>query len=134
MSFNPGTSPLVKGFGRRPLAGRSCAMWGRRSKASQGGNRGQEGALFWLGAIYGDLRSAYGSGVSARWREARSVAGGGDDGERVRLQGCARLAQARRSEEGWRPCAGVASLLRRGGEGKWRCEGGSAAMVMRCRS
>ena len=30
-------------FGRRPLAGRSCVVRGRRSKASQGGNRGQEG-------------------------------------------------------------------------------------------
>jgi hypothetical protein len=38
--------PSYEGFGRRPLAGRWCAMWGRRSKASQGGNRGQERALF----------------------------------------------------------------------------------------
>jgi hypothetical protein len=37
------TSGLVKGFGRRPLTRRSCAMRGRRSKAPQGGNRGEEG-------------------------------------------------------------------------------------------
>jgi hypothetical protein len=33
----------VKGFGRRPVEGRLCGFWGRRSKASQGGNRGEEG-------------------------------------------------------------------------------------------
>ena len=36
-------SGLVTGFGRRPRAGRLCGFWGRRSKASQGGNRGEEG-------------------------------------------------------------------------------------------
>ena len=38
-----GRSPSVKGFGRRPRGGRLCGFWGRRSKASQGGNRGEEG-------------------------------------------------------------------------------------------
>ena len=36
-------SAPLKGFGRRPLAGRSGWARGRRSKASQGGNRGEEG-------------------------------------------------------------------------------------------
>ena len=44
--FGSGTTASVKGFGRRPLVGRSCELWGRRSKASQGGNRGDVGALF----------------------------------------------------------------------------------------
>ncbi len=39
-------SASVKGFGRRPLAGRPCVVRGRRPKASQGGNRGQEGGPF----------------------------------------------------------------------------------------
>src|SRR5271166_6948659 len=52
---------MVMGFGRRPLGGRSCVVRGRRSKASQGGNRGQEGAPVWSGATYGDFRIADGS-------------------------------------------------------------------------
>jgi hypothetical protein len=52
-----------------------------------------------VGATYGGLRIACGSGVSARWRVARSLAGGTDDGERVRSRGYAGLAQARRSKE-----------------------------------
>jgi hypothetical protein len=60
-------------------------------------------ALFWLGATYGDLRIACGSGVWAQWRVARSLAGGTDDGERIRLRGCACLAQTWRSKEHWRP-------------------------------
>ena len=35
----------VKGFGRRPLAGRSCGLWGRRSKACyENSRRGAEGS------------------------------------------------------------------------------------------
>ena len=47
---------LAKGFGRRPLAGRSCGLWGRCTKASQGGNRGEVGG--WLGgrALWGFWR------------------------------------------------------------------------------
>jgi hypothetical protein len=56
-------------------------------------------ALFWLGATYGGLRIACGSGVSARWRMVRSLAGGTDDGERIRSRGYAGLAQARRAKK-----------------------------------
>ena len=93
------TSQLVKGFGRRPLAGRSCVVRGRRSKASQGGNRGQEGAPVWSGATYGDFRIADGSRVSPRGPVARNLGGGNDDDERVWSRGCAALARARRSGE-----------------------------------
>ena len=58
----------------------------------------RKGAV-WLGATYGGLRIACGSGVSARWRVARRLAGGTDDGERVRSRGYAGLAQARRAKE-----------------------------------
>jgi hypothetical protein len=89
-----------------------------------------------LGATYGDLRIACGSGLSARWRVARSLAGGTDDGERVRSRGYAGLAQARRSKEHWRPREDIGFLLRGvgGDEGKRRCEAGRMATVMRCRS
>ncbi len=50
----PWTPQLAKGFGRRPLGGRSGGLWGRRTKASQGGNRGEVGAG-WAGAPYGDF-------------------------------------------------------------------------------
>jgi hypothetical protein len=71
-----------------------------------------EGALFWLGATYGDLRIACGSGVWARWRMVDSLARGTDDGECVRLRGCADLAQAWRSMEHWRLREDISFLLR----------------------
>ena len=125
-----------EGFGRRPLAGGWCGHRGRRSKASQGGNRGQEGALFWLGAAYGDLRIACGSGVWTRWRVARSRAGGTDEGEGVRSREYAGLAQARRSKEHRRPREDIGFLLWGAGEGEGKrgFEAGSAAMIMRCQS
>src|SRR5271165_4312117 len=92
-----GQTALVNCFGRRPLGGRSCAVWGRRSKASQGGNRGQEGARLGSGASYGDLRIADRSGVSARGPVARNLGGGNDDDDRVRSRGCGALALALRS-------------------------------------
>ncbi len=106
---------MVKGFGRRPLAGRSCVVRGRRSKASQGGNRGEEGTPVWSGATYGDFRIADGSRVSPRGPVARNLGGGNDDDERVRSRGCAGLAWARRSGEDWRPREDVGFLLRRAG-------------------
>jgi hypothetical protein len=132
----PGMAASVKVSDAGPLQEGSCGRRGRRSKASQGGNRGQEGALFWLGATYGDLRIACGLGVWARWRVAGSLAGGTGDGERVRSRGCAGLAQARRSKEHWRPREDIGFLLRGagGGESDRRCEAGSAAMIMRCQS
>ena len=91
--------PSYEGFGRRPLAGRSCVVRGRRSKASQGGNRGQEGAPVWSAVTYGDFRIADGWPVSLRVPVARNLGGGTDDDERVRSRGCAALARARRSGE-----------------------------------
>jgi len=35
--------PSYEGFGRRPMRERGCRQEGRRTKASQGGNRGEEG-------------------------------------------------------------------------------------------
>src|SRR5271166_2517693 len=127
----------VKGFGRRPLAGQWCVVRGRRSKASQGGNRGQEGAPVWSGATYGDFRIADGSGVWPRGPVARNLGGGNDDDDRVRSRGCGRLVQAWHSAEDWRRREDIAFLLRRavGDEGKRRCEaGGAATIIMRCRS
>ena len=62
---------------------------------------------------------------------------GGNEGDELICGGfCERRTQARRSERDWRCCAGSGFLLRRAarGEGKRRCEAGSAATVMRCRS
>src|SRR5271166_4590797 len=132
--WREGRSASVKGFGRRPLSGRSRVARGRRSKASQGGNRGEEGAPVWLGATYGDFRIADGSRVSPRGPVARNLGGGNDDDERVRSRGCAALARARRSgglttSRGRRPPAGSSSFclaqtvrlrtphLRRSGDG-----------------
>ena len=88
-------------------------------------------ALFWLSATYGGLRIACGSGVSAQWRVARSLAGRTDDGGRVRSRGYAGLAQARRSKEHWRLREDIGFLLRGvgGDEGKRHCEAGRMATV-----
>src|SRR5271165_705477 len=125
---------LIRGFRTPARCGRSCVVRGRRSKASQGGNRGQEGAPVWSGATYGDFRISDGSRVSRREPVARNLGGGNDDDERVRSRGCAALARARRSgglttSRGRRPPAGSSSFclaqtvrlrtphLRRSGDG-----------------
>ena len=54
--------------------GRVVRDRGRRSKASQEGNRGQKRALFRSGGIYGDLRIADGAFLSRRWRVATVLA------------------------------------------------------------
>jgi hypothetical protein len=59
-----GRRTMVKGFGRRPFCGRWYRRWGRRSKASQGGNRGEVGGPFGE-RDYGDLR------IADRWRAGR---------------------------------------------------------------
>src|SRR5208282_3505357 len=69
----------VKGFGRRPFAGRSGGVRGRRSKASQGGNRGEEGR--WL--VRRDLWGFEGRGRSA---DGCSGAGGTDCCRRERTR------------------------------------------------
>ena len=53
----------MKGFGRRPLTGRSCGLWGRRPKASQGEVGG------WLGGR--DLWEFLGSRTKRWWDWAR---------------------------------------------------------------
>jgi hypothetical protein len=90
--------------------------------------------VFWLGATYGGLRIVWRVGRVGGRRVARSLAGGTDEGERVRSRGYAGLAQARWSKEHWRPCGDIGFLPRGGDENKRRCEAGRMAMVMRCRS
>jgi hypothetical protein len=48
-----GLSAMVKGFRRRPFAGTEVRVGGRRWKASQGGNRGEEGGWFGGGGLWG---------------------------------------------------------------------------------
>jgi hypothetical protein len=72
-----------EGFRTPAPSERWCAMRGRRSKASQGGNRGEEGRCL-VGAIYGDLRIADGARTSARRPAAWSLVGGRNEDEPVR--------------------------------------------------
>src|SRR5271170_3627053 len=88
-------SVLVKGFGRRPFAGRSGEVRGRRSKASQGGNRGEEGR--WL--IGRDLWEFEGRGRSA---DGGSEAGGTDCCRRERRR---RALSRARMRAGCKHCA-----------------------------
>ena len=96
---------------------------------------GRKGAV-WSGAAYGDLKVAAGALMGVPRPAGRIVAGGTDDSGGVWSGVCAGLAQARRSEEDWRPREDIGFLLRRAEEGeeKRRCEAGSAVMIMRCRS
>jgi hypothetical protein len=57
-------SPLMMGFGRRPQHEQTVQRRGRRSKASQGGNRGQERLRLQRGIRYGNLKAAVRSGRS----------------------------------------------------------------------
>ena len=130
----PWTPQLVKGFGRRPFATVQLDR-GRRSKASQGGNRGEVGGPFGERA-YGDLRIA--DGWRARWRRPAALGvfvGSGGVG-RFRWRRYAGARRWPRSQEDWRPRAGVALVFRRaaGGGGDRRCAAGCGAMVMSCRS
>ena len=118
-----------EGFGRRPLAGRSCGVRGRRSKASQGGNRGEEGGCL-AGATYGDLRIAEERGRVARGPVARGVRRReATDGERVRSRGCAgwRGRGAWRGLATWRGRRASCSGARLEAKSERRCEAGSAA-------
>ena len=65
-------SRKVKGFGRRPLAGWSCVVRGRRPKASQGGNRGQEGRCAAGRDLWGFEDRGGSAGVGAEASSARS--------------------------------------------------------------
>ena len=76
---------LVKGFGGRPFTGRSGEVRGRRSKASQGGNRGEEG----------------------RWLIGRDLWGFEDRGRLACVAAEAGGAQCCRRERGRRGCSVV---------------------------
>jgi hypothetical protein len=127
-------SASVKGFGRRLLR-RLGVRRGRRSKASQGGNRGEVGGPFGERA-YGDLRIADG------WRARRlrsatlGIFSGSADGWGFRWRRCAGGRRWPRSQEDLRPRPGVALVFRRaaGGGGDRRCAAGCGATVMSCRS
>ena len=109
-------SALVKGFGRRPLR-RLGVRRGRRSKASQGGNRGEDGGPFGERA-YGDLRMADGWRARRRQSATSSVFSaeapmvGGFDGDDARERGVglgrgrglatSRRRRARVPARGWR--------------------------------
>ena len=129
-----GTSQRVKGFGRRPLR-RLGVRRGRRSKASQGGNRGEVGGPFGERA-YGDLRIADDWRARRRQSATLGVLSGSADGWGFRWRRCAGARRWPRSQEDWRPRAGVALVFRRaaGGEGDRRCAAGCGATVMSCRS
>jgi hypothetical protein len=125
---------LVKGFGRRPLR-RLGVRWGRRSKASQGGNRGEVGGPFGERA-YGDLRIADGWRARRRQSPTLGVFSGSVDGRGFRWRRCAGARRWPRSQKDLRPRAGVALVFRRaaGGGGDRRCAAGCGATVMSCRS
>ena len=85
----------VKGFGCRPLRWLGV-RWGRRSKASQGGNRGEVGGPFGERA-YGDLRIAGERGVGNRRRSVFSAEApmvGGFDGDDARERRIAEVGRA----------------------------------------
>ena len=77
------TPASVKGFGRRPLR-RLGVRRGRRSKASQGGNRGEVGGPFGERA-YGDLRIADGWRARRRQSATLGVFSGSADGWRFSM-------------------------------------------------
>ena len=127
--------PSYEGFGRRPLRRRSCGFGGRRSKARQGGNRGQDGGRLASGS-YGDLRIADGWRARCRQLAALSVLSGSGDGGCFRWRRCAAARRSHRSEGDWRPRGDIGLVFRRaaGGGGDGGCEAGWVTMVMRCRS
>ena len=128
----PRKSALVKGFGRRPLR-RLGVRRGRRSKASQGGNRGEVETV-WRARLWG---------FADRGRLASEASAIGDARcfqQKRRWSGFS-MATMRGSEAlasvagGLRPRAGVALVFRAaGGGGDRRCAAGCGATVMSCRS
>jgi len=126
----------VKGFGRRPLRGRSLRVLGpafespprRKPRVGRGAD--------WSGATYGDLKVADEALVRLRGLATGIVRGGNEDDELFCGGCCEARACARRLEKDWRACEDVAFLPRRaaGDEGDRHCEAGCAATVMSCRS
>ena len=127
--------PSYEGFGRRPFADGRAGPRGRRSKASQGGNRGEVWGPFGERA-YGDLRIADGWRARRRRSATLGVFSGSAEVGGFRWRRCAGARRWPRSQEDWRPRAGVALVFRRaaGGGGDRRCAAGCGATVMSCRS
>ena len=75
--------PSYEGFGRRPVPGRSCAMWAGVRKRPKEETAGRKGAV-WLGATYGDLKVADGGRALALERKAEIGGVRKDDHELVR--------------------------------------------------
>jgi hypothetical protein len=71
-----------EGFRTPAPSGKVVRMWGRGSKASQGGNRGWEGSV-WSDAAYGDFGVADEALVGLRELVAGILRGGAEDDERV---------------------------------------------------
>ena len=127
-------SASVKGFGRRPLR-RLGVRRGRRSKASQGGNRGEVGGLFGERA-YGDFRIA--DGCRGGRRQPAALVAFSASGGVGRFRWRQRAGARRRpwSQEDLRPRTGVALVFRlaAGRGGDRGCAAGCRATVMSCRS
>ena len=75
---------LIRGFRTPALCTTVERGRGRRSKASQGGNRGEVRALFRWGAPYGDLEVASRRHASPREPVIRRFVAGNDEDEPVR--------------------------------------------------
>ena len=126
---------FTEGFRAPALSDGGAMRRGRRSKASQGGNRGEVGAV-WRARLWGfEDRGRLASEASAagdarcfhRKRRRRTFL-------MAAMRGSEALRVGRRRD--WRPRADIALVFRRaaGGGGDRRCEAGCAATVMRCRS
>ena len=127
---------LIRGFRTpAPCKDGGAGSGGRRSKARQGGNRGQDGGRLASGS-YGDLRIADGWRARCRQLAALSVLSGSGDGGCFRWRRCAGARRSHRSEGDWRPRGDIGLVFRRaaGGGGDGGCEAGWVTMVMRCRS
>jgi hypothetical protein len=132
----PAMAALLKGFGRRPIAG-ALGLGAGPASESLVRRKPREGrGAVWLGGTYGDFGVADGSPMWRRgWRAAGVIVRSEHDAL-FRGRGCERRVWAQRLE---RVCGGredIAFLLRRarGGEGDKHSEAGSATMIMRCRS
>jgi hypothetical protein len=112
------------------------AAGGRRSKASQGGNRGKDGAR--VGARrYGDLRVADWARRLRMKLEAADGVNRQDDDERIGLREREGRARIRPVIGVCRRCEAIAVVVRGAAASECdrrRCRAGGAATVMRCRS
>src|SRR3984957_18058515 len=114
----PAMSPLLKGFGRRPLAGALGLSAGPASESLVRRKPREGRGAVWLGGCYGDFGVAAGSPKWRRvWRAAGVVVRSEHDAL-FRGRGCERRVWAQRLE---RVCGGredIAFLLPRAGGGE----------------